>query len=59
MGYDRYPELLIDEKKELLEKIRVEKGWAFYTHDPNVAASRIDRDPAGKYSAVETRPFLS
>ena len=58
MGYDRYPELLIDEKKGLLEKIRTEKGWAFFTHDPNVAASRIERDASGKYSAVETRPFL-
>jgi glyoxylase-like metal-dependent hydrolase (beta-lactamase superfamily II) len=59
MGYDRYPELLIDEKQALLEKIRTEKGWAFFTHDPIVAASRVARDDKGKYSAVETREFLS
>jgi glyoxylase-like metal-dependent hydrolase (beta-lactamase superfamily II) len=58
MGYDRYPELLIDEKQGVLERIRAEKGWAFFTHDPNVAAARIERDAGGKYGAVETRAFL-
>src|SRR5207244_987711 len=59
MGYDRYPELLIDEKTALLEKIRSENGWAFYTHDPLTAASRIDRDDKGKYGAKDKRPVLS
>lgn len=53
MGYDRYPELLIDEKKKLLDRILAEEGWAFYTHDPSTAASRIERDPKGKYGAKE------
>ena len=56
MGYDRYPELLIDEKKALLDRIVDEKGWAFFTHDPTVAASRVQR--AERYSAVETRAQL-
>jgi glyoxylase-like metal-dependent hydrolase (beta-lactamase superfamily II) len=58
MGYDRYPELLIDEKKALLERIVAEKGWAFYTHDPKVAASRVERDASGKFGAVEPRGAL-
>ena len=58
MGYDRYPELLIDEKEKLLEQIRAEDGWAFYTHDPNVAASRVTRDAKGKFSAVDARAAL-
>ncbi len=59
MGYDRYPELLIDEKKALLERIVEENGWAFFTHDPEVAAARIARAADGRYSAAETRHELS
>jgi len=53
MGYDRFPELLIDEKEALLAKIVAESGWAFYTHDPEVAASRVVRSPQGRFSASE------
>jgi glyoxylase-like metal-dependent hydrolase (beta-lactamase superfamily II) len=53
MGYDRYPELLIDEKEALLARIVAEDGWAFYTHDPDVAASKVRRSPQGKFSASE------
>jgi glyoxylase-like metal-dependent hydrolase (beta-lactamase superfamily II) len=58
MGYDRYPELLIDEKQALLDKIVEENGWAFFTHDPSVAAARIQRDPKGKYGVVGAVPHL-
>jgi glyoxylase-like metal-dependent hydrolase (beta-lactamase superfamily II) len=53
MGYDRYPELLIDEKEALLTRIAGERGWAFYTHDPGVAASRISRSPQGRFGAED------
>jgi len=53
MGYDRFPELLIDEKEALLATIVAESGWAFYTHDPGVAASRVVRSPQGRFSAAE------
>jgi glyoxylase-like metal-dependent hydrolase (beta-lactamase superfamily II) len=52
MGYDRFPELLIDEKEALLARIVAEEGWAFYTHDPEVAASRVVRSPQGRFSAA-------
>jgi glyoxylase-like metal-dependent hydrolase (beta-lactamase superfamily II) len=58
MGYDRYPELLIDEKKALLERIRSENGWAFFTHDAKVAAARIERDAKGKYVPKDARERL-
>ncbi len=58
MGYDRYPELLIDEKKKLLDRIEDEKGWAFFTHDPEVAAARIERDAGGRYGAASKRRSL-
>lgn len=53
MGYDRYPEKLIDEKREMLERVIAEDGWAFYTHDPKIAASKIRVNEKGKYEAVE------
>ncbi|HVJ92327.1 MAG TPA: MBL fold metallo-hydrolase [Labilithrix sp.] len=59
MGYDRYPELLIDEKQALLDRVIAEGGWAFFTHDPNVAAARIERDAKGKYGVKEVRVTLS
>lgn len=58
MGYDRYPELLIDEKKALLERIVAERSWAFFTHDLKVAAARITKDEKGKFSAVDARASL-
>jgi glyoxylase-like metal-dependent hydrolase (beta-lactamase superfamily II) len=53
MGYDRYPELLIEEKQALLDRIIAEKGWAFFTHDPTTAAARIERDAKGKYGVKD------
>lgn len=58
MGYDRYPELLIDEKHALLDRIIGEGGWAFFTHDPKIAAARIARDDKGKYVAKDPRERL-
>jgi glyoxylase-like metal-dependent hydrolase (beta-lactamase superfamily II) len=53
MGYDRYPELLIEEKKALLEELLEDGGTLFYTHDPLLAASRVGRDEKGKLVATE------
>ena len=59
MGYDRYPELLIDEKKAMLDRIVAENGWAFFTHDPEIAAARIARGADGRYTVVDGRGALS
>ena len=59
MGYDRYPELLIDEKKALLDRIVDEDGWGFFTHDPEIAAARITRDASGRYSVADKRRVVS
>jgi len=52
MGYDRFPELLIDEKRELLEDLVARGGRLFYTHDPRIAMSRVAVDDRGKFSAA-------
>ncbi len=52
MGYDRYPELLIDEKRALLEDLVARGGRLFFTHDPEVALGRVVRDEAGRFSVA-------
>lgn len=55
MGYDRYPELLIDEKTTLLADLCARKSWLFYTHDLQVAMSRVERSPEGRMQGTSTR----
>lgn len=54
MGYDRSPELLIDEKRTLLEELVKRQGRLFFTHDPSVAMSRVEKDATGKFGAGES-----
>ncbi len=49
MGYDRYPELLIDEKTRLLEDLLARGGRIFFTHDPGVAIGKVTRDARGRF----------
>lgn len=49
MGYDRYPEKVIDEKEELYREAVPNHWLIFYTHDARIAASYVVRDPKGKF----------
>lgn len=49
MGYDRFPELVIDEKKALLEDLFKRNGSLFFTHDPLCTIGKIYRDDKGKF----------
>lgn len=53
MGYDRYPELLIEEKQALLDTIEADGGWMFFTHDSEVAAAKVAIDERGRYGTAE------
>lgn len=50
MGYDRYPELLIDEKRHFLaDKLR--RGVRLYfTHDPTIACASVQQDATGRFA---------
>ncbi|OIP28613.1 hypothetical protein AUK22_03990 [bacterium CG2_30_54_10] len=48
MGYDRFPELLIDEKRALLETLACAGGSVFFTHDPEILAGKVIRDDKGQ-----------
>ncbi len=54
MGYDRYPEHLIDEKAALLPRLSAARTWLFFTHDHETAAARVAPDAKGRWAAVET-----
>jgi glyoxylase-like metal-dependent hydrolase (beta-lactamase superfamily II) len=53
MGYDRYPEELINEKEALLQDLLPRQGFLFFTHDPNIAAAELVQDERGRYAAHE------
>jgi len=56
MGYDRYPELLIDEKGSLLDDLLSRNGRLFFTHDAECAMARVDKDERGRFRAGEEWP---
>jgi glyoxylase-like metal-dependent hydrolase (beta-lactamase superfamily II) len=55
MGYDRYPELLINEKEQLLTDMASRGGRLFYTHDPQTALSGVNRDESGRFSPTASQ----
>lgn len=58
MGYDRFPEMLIDEKSKLLGDLVGRGGRLFFTHDPEIAMGTVARDPKGKFHTVDDRREL-
>ena len=58
MGYDRNPELLIDEKRAFLED-KLSRGVRLYfTHDVGCAIARVARDAKGRFSTTDERAEL-
>lgn len=58
MGYDRNPELLIDEKREFLEDKLARNVHLFFTHDPGCALAQVVRDDKGRFSTAHEMPAL-
>jgi glyoxylase-like metal-dependent hydrolase (beta-lactamase superfamily II) len=58
MGYDRFPEGLIDEKQALLDDLAARGGRLVFTHDPAVAFGKVVRDAKGKYGLEEAKERL-
>lgn len=54
MGYDRFPERLIDEKHRFLEDRLARGVRLFFTHDPEIAMARPVRDDRGRFSVTDT-----
>lgn len=49
MGFDRYAERLIEEKRVFLDDMIGRGVRLFFTHDPDCALARPLRDPQGRY----------
>lgn len=59
MGYDRAPELLIDEKRVFLEDKLARGVRLFFTHDVNCALARVTRDDKGRFGTADEMPALA
>jgi hypothetical protein len=55
MGYDRFPELLVDEKTRLFSDLVARGGRLFFTHDPRVALARLTRGSDGRFATADER----
>ena len=59
MGYDRAPEMLIDEKRGFLDD-KLQRGVRlFFTHDHAVAMASPRRDERGRYGVVEPQAHFA
>ena len=65
MGYDRFPEMLIDEKRAFLEDKLARNVHLYFTHDPGCALAQVTRDEKGKFgtthevAALHARPLAA
>ena len=59
MGYDRYPERLIDEKQALLDDALARGVRLFFTHDSGTAMAEVARDARGRYLAQAPLALLA
>ena len=59
MGYDRFPEKLIDEKETLLTDLAQRNGRLFFTHDPSTAIARVVIDERGRFGSTSTQEELN
>ncbi len=58
MGYDRFPELLIEEKKVFLDRCMADGVRLLFTHDPDCAMASVQRDAKGRYGTRDEMPLL-
>ncbi|HEX5124691.1 MAG TPA: MBL fold metallo-hydrolase [Rhodanobacteraceae bacterium] len=59
MGYDRNPELLIDEKKTFLEDKLARDVRLYFTHDVGCAIAHVARDAKGRFSTTDEHAVLA
>ncbi len=58
MGYDRFPELLIDEKRRFLADKLARGVRLFFTHDHECAVANVALDAKGRYGTCNERDVL-
>ncbi|MDA9951254.1 MBL fold metallo-hydrolase [Oligoflexaceae bacterium] len=58
MGYDRFAEQVIDEKKRLYEAEDLEKLHLLFTHDSTHVTAKVLRNERGRYEACQQKSVL-
>jgi len=58
MGFDRYPEKLIDEKRTFLDQMIQRNIRLSFTHDPQCALATPTRDDKGRYTVTDEHPTI-
>lgn len=58
MGYDRFPEKLIEEKRVFLDDKLARGVRLFFTHDHDCAVARVVRDERGRYGTADEQQEL-
>jgi glyoxylase-like metal-dependent hydrolase (beta-lactamase superfamily II) len=58
MGYDRWPEKLIDEKRVFLEDKLARDVRLFFTHDHECAVAQVTRDERGRFGTTHEQREL-
>ncbi|HAG92254.1 MAG TPA: MBL fold hydrolase, partial [Bdellovibrionales bacterium] len=56
MGYDRFPEKVIDEKSDLYKEAAPKHWILLFTHDDQVSGAQICQDERGKYAVDQAFP---
>ena len=59
MGYDRFPEILIDEKKVFLQDKLARNVKLFFTHDVDCAVANVRCDEKGRFSTFAEHAALA
>ena len=59
MGYDRWPEKLIDEKRVFLDDKIARGVKLFFTHDHGCAMASVEKDGKGRYTAADMHERLN
>ncbi len=59
MGYDRFPEHLIEEKQTLLDELSQRDGWVYFTHDPEVACAHVIKNEKGRFEVAQPEAKLA
>ncbi len=59
MGYDRWPEKLIDEKRAFLDDKLARNVQLFFTHDHECAVADVVRDERGRYGTANEQARLT
>jgi glyoxylase-like metal-dependent hydrolase (beta-lactamase superfamily II) len=59
MGYDRAPEMLVDEKRGFLDDMLQRGVRLFFTHDHAIAMATPRRDERGRYGVIDGQAHFS